>query len=465
PIQKDKTFFFLDAEQKWQRRAITFEGLVPSTAMQNGDFSSDPFGTPQPTGTIGCYPNCVIANPYMAGASINASTFPNIYFQCDGAGDPLPASPNGFQGAGTPCNKIPTGVNGLASPIGQALINLYPAPNANAGNTAAGFNFLNEPVRILNESKFDVRLDHNFSNADAGFGRFSYDQAYSYVPGGGGIGSFAEGSAFGSNQQMINHARQVAIGETHAFSTTTVNQASFGYNRIFDYITSQGTGTCASNRLVAGGIPGANLGCPNDATTCTSGAYSCGLVSVLMFGGYWSLGDRGYTPFQGGTNIFSFNNTLDLIRGKHDIKVGLGFRANQMNVGAEAFQDGFWIPGVAGNFSGSGAAGIGGNPEADVLLGLLGLSEHDQTFNGPVTGRRWKIYRPFVQDDWRVTKDLTVNLGLAWDMTTPISEEHNRMADFIPTTGQLLVAKQNGVSSGAGVNMDWTGYEPRISLA
>ncbi len=136
-----------------------------------------------------------------------------------------------------------------------------------------------------------------------------------------------------------------------------VNQASFGYNRIFNYIDSQGTGTCASATI---GIPGANLGCAGGAIgageTCTAGAYSCGLTSVLMFGGYWSLGDRGYTPFQGGTNVFSFKDSLDIIRGKHDFKVGIDIRANQMNVGAEAFQDGFWIPGVAGNFTGTATA-------------------------------------------------------------------------------------------------------------
>ena len=142
-----------------------------------------------------------------------------------------------------------------------------------------------------------------------------------------------------------------------------------------------------------------------------------------------------------------------------------------MNVGAEAFQDGFWIPGAIGTFSGfsngtgPGTVNIQGNDAADVLLGLLGVSEHDQTYNGPVTGRRWKTFRPFIQDDWRVTKDLTLNLGFAYNMTTPISEEHGRMADFIPTTGQLLVANQGGVGSSAGVNMDWTGYEPRIGLA
>ena len=335
-------------------------------------------------------------------------------------------------------------------------------PNAN--NAASGFNFVSEPVRKLDETKFDIRLDHNFSSADTVFARFSYDQAVSYVPGGGGVDLLPRPTPSAATRDFINHARNVAIGETHVFSPTTVNQVSFGYNRIFDYITSQGTGTCESAKI---GIPGANLGCPAGSTTCTAGAYSCGLTSVLLVGGYWSLGDRGYSPFQGGTNIFSFSDSLDLIRGKHDIKVGIGIRANQMNVGTEAFQDGFWIPGVAGNFSGftNKTSSIPGNPEADVLMGLLGLSEHDQTFNGQVTGRRWKIYRPFVQDDWRITKDLTLNLGLAWDITNPITEVDGRLANFDPTTGQLFIAGQNGVNTSAGVKKNWTAFEPRIGVA
>ncbi len=447
PIQKDKTFFFLDAEQKDQRHGIAFTGLVPTLAMRNGDFSADNFGVPQ-TGLV-------IANPNMYGAA-------DPYFQCDGAGNPLPAAANGSQAPGVDCNRIPTGPNGLVNPIGQALINLYPAPNANSGCTNCSFNFVNQPVRSLDETKFDVRLDHNISADDSVFARFSYDQANSYIPGGAGPGFLTEASAFGSNQNIINHGRQVAIGETHTFSPTTINQATFGYNRIFDYILSQGNGTCAS-ATIGGGIPGANLGCPTGTDTCAPGAFSCGLVSVLMNAGYWSIGDRGYSPFQGGTNVFSFADTLDLIRGKHDLRVGLGFRDNQMNTAAEAFQDGFWIPGVAGNFSGAGV--VQGNPEADVLLGILGLEEHDQTFNGHTIGRRWKIYRPFAEDNWRVTKNLTLNLGLAWDMTTPISEEHGRLANYAPSTNQLLVANQNGVSSSAGVQMNWKAFEPRIGFA
>jgi hypothetical protein len=454
PIRKDKTFFFVDGEQKFQRHGITFTGLVPSLAMRTGDFSNDAFGNP--------VPGLGIVNPNMIGASTSPTTYPNVYFQCDGAGNPLPSNPDGSQPQGTACNKIPSG---LINNIGQNMINLYPAPNAN--NAGAGYNYVNEPVRELDETKFDIRLDQTFSGKDNAFGRFSYDQAFSYVPGGSNPPAFASANAFGTNQRIINHARNVAIGETHVFSPIIVNQATFGYNRIFDYISSQGTGTCASATIVPGGIPNANLGCPDGSSKCLN-FYSCGLVSTEFQGGgvgYWALGDRGYSPFQGGTNIFSFRDSLDLIHGKHNFHFGLDFRANQMNVGTEAFQDGFWIISAFGNFTGLSSANIPGNTEADFLLGIPGVAIHDQTFNGPVSGRRWKIYRPFAEDNWRITPSLTLNLGLAWDMTTPITEARGRLANYIPSTETLLVAGQNGVSSSAGVNMDWTALEPRIGAA
>ena len=454
PIRRNKTFFFVDGEQKYQLHGIPFTGLVPSMAMRSGDFSADAYGNPVSALTI--------VNPNMEGASTNPSVYPNVYFQCDGSGNPLPANSDGSQPHGTACNKIPAS---LINSIGQGLMNVYPQPNAN--DAAAGYNYVNEPVRQLNETKFDIRIDQTFSAKDNAFARFSYDQAYSWVP--GGAPSLAESNAFGSNERLINHARNVAIGESHVFSANTINQATFGYNRIFDYILSQDNGTCASAAL---GIPYANLGCPGASTQCAPGAYSCGLVSTIVLGGYWALGDRGYSPFQGGTNIFSFRDSLDLIRGKHEIKTGIDLRANQMNTGTEAFQDGFWIIGNGGNFSGytcpagaTGCTGTPGNPEADLLLGITGLAIHDQTFGGTVTGRRWKIYRPFVEDDWRVVPSLTLNLGLAWNMTTAVTEDHGRLANYDLTTGQLLVASQNGVSSSAGVNMDWTAVEPRIGAA
>ena len=132
---------------------------------------------------------------------------------------------------------------------------------------------------------------------------------------------------------------------THLFSDRTINQASFGFSRIFNHILSFGTGSCEAAVI---GIPGANLGSHCDSLTgypaslnqSTKDCISCGITSFQMTN-YMSLGDRGYAPYQGGTNVYSVSDTLDLIRGKHDIKFGATFRAEQMNIRNNAFQDGF----------------------------------------------------------------------------------------------------------------------------
>ena len=123
---------------------------------------------------------------------------------------------DGTQAAGLPCNKIPialAGSGGMADPAGLAMIKLY--PQSNASNPGLGINFTNTPVRKLNEGEFDIRLDHNFSAKDSVFARFSYDQAFSFVP--GGSPGFAEQGAFASTQNITNHGRNVAVSEQHLF--------------------------------------------------------------------------------------------------------------------------------------------------------------------------------------------------------------------------------------------------------
>ena len=422
PIRKNKTFFFVDGEQKFQRKGITFTGLVPTDAQRTGDFEGI----------------ATLINPYMPNDPLHG--LPPTPFKCDGTDTPIPANPDGSQTGGTPCNKIPSN---LINPIAAQMVALYPEPNI----TGHSYNYVNSPVRKLDETKFDIRLDHNFSSSDTMFARFSYDQASSYVP--GGAPGFASQSAFASNQGILNHGRNIALSETHIFTPTTVNQISGGYNRIFNYITSQGTGSCEAAKI---GIPGANLNC-DSSNVCPPGGVSCGLTSTQI-GNYFALGDRGFAPFQGGTNVFMINDTLDMIRGKHDLKVGLGIRANQMNVLTEGFQDGFWIN--------SGA--WSDEPMADFLLGMPSLAIHDQTFNGVTRGRRWKTFRPFIQDDWRITSSLTLNLGVAWNLTSPISEVLDRQSNFDPATGAFVIA---GLDANRYANIKWDkkALEPRIGLA
>src|ERR1700723_1186308 len=106
PIKKDKTFFFVDYEEKYQRHGIPFTGLVPTSAMRNGNFTDNAFGQPNTT---------TLSSPYVNNM--------------------LPAS--------------------SIDRVGQELINLYPLPNAN--NPALDYNYTSEPVRSLNAGKFYIR--------------------------------------------------------------------------------------------------------------------------------------------------------------------------------------------------------------------------------------------------------------------------------------------------------------------
>jgi carboxypeptidase family protein len=459
PIKKDKTFFFADYQAKMQRRGIPFNGFVPIAAMTTPDANGDYDFTNNPLGKQ-------ITNPFPYAFGPPPGDAPMTGpFQCSTTtGLPETPTATGGQtpGAGfTPCSVIPAA---LINPIAAQVVQLYPAPNA----TAAAFNYTNSPVRKLNEGTADIRLDHNFSNKDSAFARFSYDQATNFVP--GGSPTWSEANAFGSNQHIENHGRNAVVTETHVFSPNLINQVTAGYNRIFNHILSYGTGSCEAAIL---GILGADLasqcdsitGYPASLNQSPQECESCGMTSFDM-SAYFSIGDRGYAPYQGGTNVYSLSDTLDLIHGKHEIRVGLGFRAEEMNVRNNAFQDGFAVE-----------TGVQtGDDIADLLLGGLGVfAAHDQTFLGATTGRRWKLFRPFVQDDWRVTKNLTLNLGFAWALATPETEVQNRQANFdvqnlmwyVPSGSPGIAGCTDCIATDGrvGIQFDKTALEPRIGFA
>jgi Carboxypeptidase regulatory-like domain len=461
PIKKDKTFFFVDYQAKMQRQGVTFTGLVPTAAMitpdTNGDYNYnlDPFGVARPNlfnGTTNGDGFQDLSNPYTGTP-----------FQCDGAGNGIAPGPSGAQAAGTNCNVIP---GGMADPVGARVLQLYVPPDTN--NAGLGFNYVNQPVRMLNEATWDIRVDHNFSANDSMFARFSYDQATTYIP--GGSPTWSEANAFGSNQHINNHGRNAVATETHLFSPNTINQATVGFSRIFNHILSYGTGTCEAALL---GIQGANLGSACDSVTgypaslnqSTKDCIGCGMTSISL-ANYFAVGDRGYAPYQGGTNVYSLSDTLDLIRGKHDIRFGAVYRAEEMNVRNNAFQDGFI----------SITSALTGDDVADILLGSMGgFAAHDQTFLGGTTGRRWKLVRPFVEDTWRVTPNLTASLGFAWSLATPETEAENRQANFdaaslrwyVPSGSPSLTGCTTCVASNGavGIQFDKTAVEPRIGLS
>jgi len=415
PIWKDKTFFFANYEEKRLRQGETFLAQVPTALMRQGIFTESFPGTPAPT----------IYNPYTTRT--NPTTGQLVR-------DPFPG------------NRIP---QNMLDPIAISLLNLFPLPNV--PGVLAG-NYISSPVKTIDERSFNIRLDHRFSGQDSVFARFAYDQASSFQP--SGLPAFGSGpGSFPSNETVADHGRNAVLSETHIFSPTSINTFTFGYNRVFDFIKSYGNGTNKSTEL---GIPGSNL----------LNGISDGLVATTFTGGYWSVGDRGFAPFQGGTSIWHIQDSFDAVRGPHHLVIGGEYRANQLNSITGAWQDGLYVFDnlFTAGFSQGALDNSTGSPIASILLSVPVELVHDYLFGFTTVGRRWKLFRPYIQDEWRVKPSLTLSLGLAYNLTSPTIEVNNNQSNFDFSTGKWFIPGQNG-GPRAGVQWDTLDFEPRLGFA
>jgi hypothetical protein len=414
PIRKDKAFFFFDYQGTRNIQGIPSLTQVPTMLEREGIFTESFPGAPEVP----------------------------IYDPSSTTTDPVTGLQSRTQFTG---NAIPPG---SIDKIAQKMLNYFPLPNVPGVLSA---NYVDVPRENYSDNEFDLRVDEVFSASDRAFARFSWDQASEYLPSGlPGFG--AQPYGYASNQTLADRGRNMAVSETHVFSSTKLNQITAGYNRIFDHIISYGDGTDWSSQL---GIPNANLGT----------YFSSGLLNTQFNDGYYGLGDRGFSPIQDGTNIFQYTDNFNWVHGPHSMTMGMDVRFFQLNELGDAFPMGemsFDNLFTAGFTNGSLDASTG-NPVASFLLGLPAGGEHDNEFSGAVTGRRWKQWRPYFQDNWKVKPNFSLQLGLAWNYMTPTVEEHNRLSDFDFSTGKLLVAGSN-TSSAAGIQPYYLGFEPRLGV-
>lgn len=413
PIKKNKLFFFFDYQGTRLHKGVPSAAQVPTALERQGIFTESFPGSPE----------VQIYDP--ATTTVDPST---------GLKTRSPFKDNTI-----PTDRI--------NPIATQLLNLFPLPNVPGALSA---NYVSVPIATLTDNEFDIRLDWNISNKDTAFARFSRDQATNFTP--SGLPDFGTLGAT-SNQNLSDRARNLAISETHVFSPNAVNQFTAGYNRVFDHIVSYGQGANWNDHF---GIPNANLGT----------FISSGLMATAFSTGYWGLGARIFSPIQDGTNIFQYSDDLEITHGNNLFEIGFETRMMQLNelgvpygMGRMGFDNLF----TAGFTNGAFNAKTG-NPVASFLLGLPATGEHDVNFAGEVSGRRWKLYRPYFQDQLKLRKNLTVQLGLAYAYNTTIKEAKNRISNFDFATGQLLIAGVNS-SSSAGVKPYPYGFQPRVSIA
>ncbi len=414
PILKNKLFFFFDYQGTRNVQGVPSLTQVPTMDERQGIFTESFPGFPE----VPIYDPATTTTDPTTGLQTRTQ-FMN--------------------------NTIPPG---RINPIAQAMLNYFPPPNQTGVLSA---NYIDLPKLTLSDNEFDFRLDEVFSQRDRAFARFSWDQAPEYLPS-GLPGPGAQPGGYQSNETLADDGRNMAVSETHIFSSTKLNQFTAGYNRIFDHIISWGDGTNWSDML---GVPNANLGT----------YFSSGFLNVQFNDGYFGLGDRGFSPIQDGTNIFQYTDDFNWVHGNHSMTMGMDVRFFQLNELGDAFPMGeFSFNNLfTAGFTGGSLDSSTGNPIASFLLGLPAAGEHDNQFAGAITGRRWKQWRPYFEDDWKVKSNLTLQMGMGWNYTTPTVEEHNRYSNFDFTTGQLLIAGVNAGKS-AGIEQYYLGFEPHLGL-
>ena len=330
-------------------------------------------------------------------------------------------------------NIIPPG---RIDPTAQAYANLYPIPQSGQGN-----NFTISPTERDRVDQGDVRLDYNFSQSDQIFVRYSKSGRTDIRP--APLPGLANGgnSSTGVGNEDTDGA---AIGFTHTFTPKTINELRVG----FSYVHIRRGVPESGNQL-----PPPELripGVPDDPRV--NG------LTLFAPNGFRRLGDPNFAPTILASQERQITDVLTLVRGGHTLKLGGEIRWSQFNISQEASPRGRFS--FSGEFT-QAADGSGGSSIADMLLGLP-ISANISTVIG--MGNRQHVPSLFVQDDWKVNRRLTLNLGLRYDYFSPIVEAHDRQSNFNYATGTLVVAGQNGASRSLTV-ADKANFSPRIGFA
>ena len=407
PIIRDRTFFFVDYQGRRIRTSDTFLSPVPNPAEVGGDFSDLLTGS-SPTIVV----DPVTGNQFMG----NNNASPNV----------IPSCPS------------PTG-GACLDPAALNVVALFPAPSPGLGNL-----FRYNPVDRNNQDSFDVRIDHQITSQNSFFGVFSYGNVDVRKP--DPFPGIAGGGSFTGN--INNKALMAGLSDVQAFSPSKINELKIGYTRYQVDARPFFAGQALATQL---GIPGIND--PNNPVT--------GGLPNIQISGLNSLGNGDWFPEVLHENNYQLLDSFTYIHGRHSFKVGGDLRRRQhgflqvQNARGDLFYTGQFTSSDPNTYT---------VPLADFLIGYTqSLFRDAQT---GTYGMRWWEFGAYLMDDYRVSSKLTLNLGLRYDVYTPMVEEHNRLANFDFQTG-LFVAPgvTPGTSRSGDVATNWKNFSPRIGFA
>lgn len=316
---------------------------------------------------------------------------------------------------------------------------LYPLPNsAGTGLLGVTNNYSGTAANFMNNDQGDAKVDYRASSKDAFM--FRYTQSYYTV---GALRPVLPTSAAGVTEAPSIGA---VAAWTRTLSPSMVNDFRYGYTRtvILDTFADPfGTQTGGNAKI---GIPGGQL--------------APGFSSLAPGEGLSNLGTAGVLS-DGKDNKFHLSETLSWSKGRHFLKFG----ANGVRYQQNRFYSG--NNGALGSFGYSAqftsSATVGGSQLADFLLDQVSSKGKGQG-DGRRWGQRHWRFGTFFQDDFKVTNNLTLNLGLRWEYTQPLYEVNDLQANIDVTTGKLLLAGQNG-NSRALYDPYYKQFMPRLGFA
>jgi hypothetical protein len=375
-------------------------------------------------------------------------------------------APNGTPIPGNDLRNCPT--CGGFSRFAQNYLNAFPLPNL----SGIGRNFETNRKEHAVVDSYDVRIDHRITQSNNFFARYSKSdtarQRDNFFP----LGSSPTGNdlpAGPSAGDEFGNTKGFTMGDTHVFSPSVVNDARFGYTRVSIGIFNTGVnGTGGFSPTIS-----ANLGAPNiNLGPNSSGIVLVGIVDELNGTDRAAefTGDGG--PFYFLSNNFHVADAVTVVKGNSTYKFGGDYRVRQTSV-----YDGGRNNGTKGNYqygtTNSGFVsgnynGIGPNDTGSALANFLLGYQPGFVGRGDPGGPYFQSSKEmafFVQDDWKVNTDLTLNLGLRYDIFTAPTERYDRQGNFDPATRTIQMAGDNAPGGRDLANTDKNNFGPRIGFA